>query len=93
MAKLSGTKFMTSFVEEYLSGDMERIGFDLDFNYYLNEHYSKMEREYPDLADCFYYYLTEQGIEQANHLNDSEHKKLIRKQWGEVKSAMRTGIL
>ena len=93
MPKLSGTKFMMSFVEEYLNGGMNRISFDLDFNHYLIEHAAKMEREYPDLAECFHYYLAEQGIEQADRLNDSEHKKLIRKQWSKVKSAMRDGLL
>jgi hypothetical protein len=92
MPKLSGIKFMRGFVEEYLRGDMDRMDFDLDFCYYLNQHAAKMEREYPELIECFFYYIVEQGMNQADHLGDAEHKKLIRKQWDEVKSAMQDGL-
>jgi len=84
---------MSDFVQEYLTGEMDRMGFDLDFNYYLIENYPKIERRNSDLAECFVFYLVEEGFDKADSLSDSEHKKLIRKQFNKFKSAMRDGIL
>jgi hypothetical protein len=84
---------MLAFVQEYLDGDMDRMGFDLDFNHYLIKHYPSMERANRDLAECFNFYLAEEGFDQALTLDDTEHKKLIRKQWREFKAAMRDGLL
>ena len=52
-----------------------------------------MERKNRDLADCFYFYLAEQGFDQGQGLSDGDHKKLIRKQFEEFKAAMRDGFL
>lgn len=93
MSRKSGADFMMSFVQEYLDGDMDRLEFDLNFNHYFIQHYKKMERENPDLADCFYFYLAEQGFDQGQGLSDSDHKKLIRRQFEEFKAAMRDGFL
>ena len=92
MAKLNATKFMMSFVQEYLDGDMDRLGFELDFNHYLIENYPKMELEYNDLAEYFYFCLGEQGHDKGSGLSDDEHKELIRQQFDEFKAAMRDGI-
>lgn len=67
--------------------------FDLDFDHYLITHYPKMERENPELADCFAYYLSEEGIDRSDDLSDAQHKKLIRRQFNEFMAAMRDGIL
>jgi hypothetical protein len=93
MPKKSGTKFMMAFVQEYLDGEMDRLGFDLDFIHYLIKHYPKMEREDSDLAECFNIYLAEQGYDLAQGLTDAQHKKLIRKQYNEFLSAMQDGFL
>lgn len=93
MPRMSGTEQMFNFVEDYLRGDMSRIDFDLDFNYYLREHYKSIERKYPGLAEALHYYLAENGFESAGHLSDADHKKLIRKQWKEFKAALRDGML
>jgi len=92
MPKKSGSAFMMNFVQEYLDGDMDRLGWDLDFNHYLIEHYPKMVRENIDLAECFNFYLAEQGFDQGASLPDDKHKKLIRKQFNEFKAAMRDGF-
>ena len=83
---------MVNFVNEYLSGEMTRIGFELDFNHYLMKHYAKMEREDSEQAECFAFYLAEEGLDKGMDLNDDEHKKLIRKQWSEFKAAMQDSI-
>jgi len=83
---------MMNFVQEYLDGDMDRLGFDLDFDHYLIENYPKMERENRDVAECFYFYLSEEGIDQSDDLDDAPHKKLIREQWDKFQSALQDGL-
>jgi len=80
---------MISFVQEYLDGKNERYFFDLDFNHYLIEHYPGMERFNPDLAECFVFYLSEEGFDRSESLSDSDHKKLIRRQFKKFFDAMR----
>ena len=82
-----------AFVQQYLDGEMDRLSYDLDFSHYLIENYPKMEREAGELADCFAFYLAEEGIDQTHGLTDTQHKKLIRKQYEEFLSAMEDGIL
>ena len=93
MPKKSGLIFMKAFVQEYLDGKMDRLNFDLDFNHYLVEHFPNMEREAGELADCFSFYLSEEGHDRSEGLTDAQHKKLIRKQYREFRSAMEDGIL
>jgi len=83
---------MMTFVQEYLNGEMDRLGWDLDFNHYLIQYYPKMERENSDLAECFAFYIAEQGFDEGDDLDDGEHKELIRKQWNKFKAAMRDGF-
>ena len=92
MPRVSGTDFMLNFVQEYLNGGMDRMSFDLDFNHYLIKHYPGMERKNPDLAECFSFFLAEEGFDQAITLTDTEHKKLIRNQWREFNAAMQDGF-
>ena len=92
MPQKTGTAFMVEFVQEYLSGEMNRTGFELDFNHYLIENYPKMGKENAELADCFYFYLAEQGCDKGLGLGDDEHKELIQEQWEAFTSAMSDGI-
>jgi len=92
MPEKSGIEFMIAFVQEYLSGERSRMDFDLDFNHYLIKNYPKMERQNAELADCFNFYLAEEGLDKSEGLSESAHKKLIRKQFAEFKSAMRDGM-
>ncbi|MCL2121703.1 MAG: hypothetical protein FWH28_05570 [Clostridiales bacterium] len=84
---------MMEFVQRYLDGTLSRIEFDLDFNDHLKKHYRKMERETGELADCFAFYLAEEGCDVAHGLSDADHKKLIRKQFQEFNAAMSDDIL
>ena len=92
MPRKSHTKLMFEFVQDYLSDEMERMFFDLDFNYYLIEYYPAMARQNPDMADCFVYYLSERGMDVSENLSDTEHKKLIHRQWNEFQSALKDGL-
>ena len=46
----------------------------------LIRHYAKMERENPDLAECFNFYLAEDGFDKAVGLSDDRYRKLFKKQ-------------
>ncbi|CCO07643.1 hypothetical protein DESHY_120007 [Desulforamulus hydrothermalis Lam5 = DSM 18033] len=51
-----------------------------------------MERENPDLAECFNYYLAEEGFDQAVGLSDDRHRRLIQKQFNKFKAALCDGF-
>jgi hypothetical protein len=51
-----------------------------------------MERENLDLAECFNFYLAEDGFDQGVGLSDYEHKKQIQRQFDEFNAAMRDGF-
>lgn len=88
----SNAELMFAFVQEYLDGQMSRMSFDLDFDHYLIQYYPAMERLNPDMAGCFAYYLSEQGIDVSDGLSDTQHKQLIRKQWKEFTAALSDGL-
>lgn len=92
MPRQTATDSMIAFVQEYISGGRSRLDFDLDFNHYLMKYYQKMERANPDLAECFNFFLAEEGFDQTEGLSDAAHKKLIRKQFNNFMSAMRDGF-
>jgi len=92
MPRKAGMAFMIEFVEEYLRGDMDRMGFDLDFNHYLIKHYPRMERENSELAECFAFYLGEDGLDRTVGLSDAEHKALIRDKFDDFLSVIRDGL-
>jgi len=93
MPKASGFVNMMNFVQQYLDGILDRLDWDVDFNHYLLMNYPKMEKESRELAECFNFYLVEEGFDQGIGLSDAEHKKLIRKQWNQFKAAMEDGLL
>ena len=93
MPKNTATEFMMTFVQSYLDGERSRLDFDLDFNHYLIKHYAKMKRANHDLAECFYFYIVEEGFDQTEGLSNDQHKKLIQKQFNEFKAALRDGFL
>jgi hypothetical protein len=64
MAKTKSTDFMIRFVRDYLNGENSRLDWDLDFNHYLIQHYPKMARENAEVADCFAFYLSEEGYDR-----------------------------
>lgn len=84
---------MIAFVQDYLKGYSTRLDFDLDFDHYLIKHYPKMERENSAVAECFYFYLSEQGVDCSDDISDSEHKELIHRQFNEFQAALSDGLL
>lgn len=92
MPKNIATEFMIAFVQSYLDGERSRLDFDLDFNHYLIKRYPKMERENPVLAECFHFYLAEEGFDQAEGLSDDQHKELMQTRLNEFKAVLRDGF-
>ena len=92
MARKSYTELMFEFVQEYISGDMPRMFFDLDFDHYFIKYYPAMERLNPDMAGCFAYYLSEHGVDVSEGLSDAQHKNLIRRQWKKFSAALKDGL-
>ncbi|SEP42119.1 hypothetical protein [Propionispora vibrioides] len=92
MPKNASTQFMLDYVQSYLDGERSRMDFDLDFSYCLIKHYSKMEKANRALAECFNFYIAEEGFDQAEGLSDAQHKKLIQKQFNEFNAVLRDGF-
>ena len=84
--------FMMNYVKLYLDGNLSRMEFELDFNYYIMQHYDKMAREHREFAEAFYYYVSDCGFDKGHGLSDIQFKKLIRKQYREVMDAVQTGL-
>ncbi len=92
MPRNTATEFMLNFVQSYLDGERSRMDFDLDFSYYLMKHYTKMEKANRDLAECFNFYVAEEGFDHTEGLSNDQYKKLIQRQFNEFKAALRDGF-
>ncbi len=57
------------------------------------QYYPAMQRKDPEMAECFAYYLSEQGVDVSEGLSDAQHKKLIRRQWNQFMDAIEDGLL
>jgi hypothetical protein len=84
--------FMMNMVKEYLSGKQPRYIFELDFQTEILERYKKMARENREYAELFYDLLSEGGVDAGDGLSDAEFKRLIRRQYNEVKSIVSDGF-
>jgi hypothetical protein len=84
---------MIDYVKDFIEGRMERWEFDLDYSANMIEHYPRMERENPQLADCFVCYIDEQGFEAGQDLPDGKYKALIKKRFKQFMSVFDDGIL
>ena len=84
--------FMMGMVKAYLSGKTPRYIFELDFQTEILARYKKMAREHREYAEVFYDLLLESGVDAGNGLSDVEFKRLIRRQYNEVKSIASDGF-
>jgi len=91
--KMTNTKYMIDYVKDFIEGRIERWEFDLDYSAHMIERYPKMEREDPQLADCFACYIDEQGFEEGQSLPDDKYKKLIKMRFEQFMSVFEDGIL
>lgn len=84
--------FMMGMVKDYLSGEIPRYIFELDFQTEILARYKKMAREDRDYAEYFYDMLSEDGVDAGDGLSDTEFKQLIRKQYNKVKNIAEDGF-
>jgi hypothetical protein len=84
---------MIDYVKDFIEGRIERWEFDLDYPAYIIEHFPRMERENPHLADCFACYIDERGFEVGEGLPDNKYKELIKKRFEQFMSVFDDGIL
>lgn len=65
------TSFIVDFVSEFVNGEMERYFFDLDYSYYVIEHYPEMEFEDAGFAHRFSD-TVDRAYERGSNLNLSD---------------------
>lgn len=85
--------FMMGYVKDYLDGQMERWAFDLDFDHHIITRYEKMERENSEYAEAFGYYISDCGVDCGDKLSDTDHKKLIQKQYDQLIDLVTDGFI
>jgi len=82
--RMANIKAVLKMTEDYLAGRIDRISYELDFPYEVEQRYQKMCREDADYADMLYYYLIECGTDKAYGMSDEAFYNLIQKQYDEV---------
>lgn len=65
------TAFIVDFVSEFVNGKMERLFFDLDYSYYVIQHYPEMECEDARFAHRFAD-TVDRAYERGSNLNLSD---------------------
>lgn len=84
--------YMMDLVKAYLSGEIPRDVFELDFQSEILLRYKKMVKEHREYAELFYDLLSENGVDVGDGLSDTEFKRLIHWQYREVKSIADDGF-
>ena len=84
--------YMMGMVKDYLSGKIPRYIFELDFQTEILTRYKKMARENREYAELFYDLLSEEGVDAGGRLSDTEFKRLIRRQYNQVKNIASEGF-
>jgi hypothetical protein len=83
---------MIKYVEDFVEGRKDRFSFDIDYCHHMIERYPKMEREFPELAECFAYYIDERGFEAGQRLSDDKYKQLITDRFDDFMSVFEDGL-
>ena len=91
--KMTNINYMRDYVNDFIEGRIDRLEFELDFPEHIKKRYPKMERECPELADCFYCYMVEQGYDEGQDLPDDEFRELIQERFDQFLSIFDDGIL
>jgi hypothetical protein len=84
--------YMMDMVKIFLSGKTPRYIFELNFQTEILARYKKMARENREYAELFYDLISEGGVDAGDGLSDTEFKRLIQKQYNEVKSIAADGF-
>ena len=89
---LKNINYMMNLVNDFLNDRISRLDMELDFNYELTERFPKMKREHREYAEVIFDYLSVDGVDAGDSLSDAEFKKLIRRQFKEVKDIVKSGF-
>jgi hypothetical protein len=89
---MKNINFMMEYVKQYLDGNINRFEFELDFDYLIMKKHKQMCRENREYAELFYDYISESGVDAGKNLPDDKFKKLIKKQYNEVKDIADNGF-
>lgn len=78
--------YMIGMVKAYLTGEMPRYIFKLDFQTEILSRYRKIVQEDKEYAELFYELISEAGVDFEDRLSDAKFKGLIRRQYNELVS-------
>ena len=82
---LTNINFIMNLVDEYLEGKTSRIEFEFEFETELSSRYKKMQREDAEYAEIIYDWLFVAGIDAGTHFSDAQFKRLMKRQYNEVR--------
>ncbi len=80
-------------VKKYLDGISSRTTLEQDLTFYFIHLADQMEREDEELFHFINYAILENGLERGESYSDAAFRRLMKKQYNEVLSAIRTGII
>lgn len=90
--KLPNIDFMMNMTKEFLDGKIDGVSYSLDFEYYLEKRYKKMQKEDDDYCYLIYEDLYQDGVARFNELSDQDFKKLIRKHYNNIMKIAKEGF-
>jgi len=90
--KLPNIDFMMEMTKDFLDGKIDGVSYSLDFEYYLEKRYKKMQKEDGDYCYLIYEDLYQDGVARFNDLSDQDFEKLIRKHYNNIKKIAKEGF-
>ena len=90
---MTNINYIMDMTKSFLDGEIDSIGYWLDFPYEIEKRYRKMVREDREYAELIYDYLVEEGTDKYNDLTEAQFKKLIRKQYKYIKDVASEGFM
>lgn len=88
---MENIEYLMNMTKSYLNREIDSITFVLDFPYEVEKRYKKMLKEHRYFAEMIYDCLVEEGINLHDRLSDNEFRKLISKQYKNIKTAEKDG--
>jgi hypothetical protein len=85
---------MMQMTHEFITGEIDPISYELDFSYEIEIRFKAMRREHRELAELIYDRFYEDGIAKRHEekLSDEAFKKLIKKQYNDIRKIMKEGF-
>ena len=82
---LTNINYMMNLVNEYVLGKGTRSNFELEFEIEFEARYKRMTREDREYAEVFYDWIYVGGIDAGANMTDATFKRLLKRQYNEVK--------